>query len=80
MTKYDWTNRYGFTVKSLYANSLKIDGVKEPDCKLNYETNKENIYNIIRGRKVWSIGNKAVCNDLIEVLKELYPNPSRWEI
>lgn len=80
MTKYDWTNRYGFVVKSLYGNSLKIEGVREPDCKLNYEASKEQIYNVIRDRKVWSIGNKAVCSNLVEVLKELYPNPSRWEI
>lgn len=80
MTKYDWTNRFGFIVKSLYANSLRIEGVREPDCKINHITTKEKILEIIGDRKVWSIGNKAVCDDLLNVLKELYPNKSRWEI
>ncbi len=79
--KYDWTNRFGFVVKSLYGNSLRIQGVREPDCKLNFPAvSKEQIYNVIRGRKVWSVGNKGVNDHLKQVLEELYPVKSRWEM
>jgi|JI9StandDraft_1071089.scaffolds.fasta_scaffold00044_29 hypothetical protein len=80
MGRYDWTNRFGFVVKSLYGNSLGIEGVREPDCKINYPIDtKEQLFNAIKDRKVWSIGNKGISEGLKQGLEELYPTPSRWE-
>lgn len=34
MKQYDWDNMpYGYLLKSLYANTLRIDGLFYPDCK-----------------------------------------------
>lgn len=33
MNKVDWNKKYGFVIKSLYANSLKIEGQLEKDHK-----------------------------------------------
>lgn len=79
MPKYDWSNRFGFTVKSMYANSLKLQGTAEPDYKLNYPSTKQQIYNFISPSKIWSIGNKAINDELNQVLQELFITPSKWE-
>lgn len=34
MSKVDWEKKHGFVIKSLYANSLKIEGIQEKDHKL----------------------------------------------
>ena len=79
MARYDWTHRFGFTVKSLYSNSLGIQGVLEPDCKINFIGTKDQLSQCISSRKVWSIGNKAIGGGLGELMNELYPTPSPWE-
>lgn len=80
MCKYDWTNPYGFVVKSLYANTLNIEPIREPDCKINFvPLNRDQLWDHIKERKVWSIGNNAINNVLLGVLNQLYPNASRWE-
>lgn len=79
MDRYDWTPKYTFVVKSLYANTLGIDGVKEFDCKLNANMVAEEIYRYINDKKFFSIGDKAVCDQMTLVLDSLYPTPSKWE-
>jgi len=79
MTQHDWAPRFGYVVKSLYANQLKIEGVKEPDCKMNDFPSIESFYERIKERKVFSIGGGALCDGLKYVWDELYPIPSRWE-
>ncbi len=79
MTKYDWGYKLGFIAKSLYANSLSIEGVKEYDCKINAQLPIDEMKRYVERRGVWSIGDNALGQSLDMLLKELYPNPSRWE-
>lgn len=79
MTKFDWSQRVSFVVKSMYANSLKIEGVREPDCKINSQLTSEEIKEVIKGRKVFSMGNGAIGTKMLSVLDELYPKRSKWE-
>ena len=79
MQKYDWTNRWGFVVKSIYGNSLKLEGILEKDCKINGQLEIGHFKDIIKERKVFSVGNHALGNTLSSILNELYPHPSKWE-
>lgn len=79
MTKYDWNQKISFVVKSMYANSMRIEGVREPDCKINKQYAPEEIKDIVLSRKVFSMGNGAIGNKMLAVLNELYPTPSRYE-
>ncbi len=79
MDRYDWNSRFGYVVKSLYANTLKIQGIREPDCKIAHSIIAEQIYQKIDGRKVFSINDKAINDQFKIVIEQLYPNPSRWE-
>lgn len=79
MQSYDWSNRFSYVVKSLYSNSAKIEGIKEPDCKMNELPSIEEFYKRTQDRKVFSIGNGALVEPLYKVLEKLYPNKSRWE-
>jgi len=80
MTKYDWDQKVSYVVKSMYANSLKIEGVREPDCKINSQITETEIKEIIKDRKVFSMGNGAIGFKMLNVLNELYPNPSKYEM
>lgn len=79
MTAFDWEPRFGYVVKSLYANSLKIEGVREPDCKMDNLPSVEEFYERTKERKVFSIGNGALGDNLRTVWNTLYPTPSIWE-
>ena len=81
MTKYNWTVKHGYIVKSLYGNSIGIsDGVLiDKDYKLNGDYGYERFKELISKTKIWSIGDKALCDNLTVVLNELYPMPSKWE-
>lgn len=79
MTKYDWNQKVSYVVKSMYANSLGIEGIREPDCKINSQVESEGIRAIIKERKVFSIGNGAIGTMMLSVLNELYPNASKYE-
>lgn len=82
-TMYPW-DRYdtGFVMKSLYANTFNCEPVPEYDCKLNTEMLPYQILDYIAGKKCFSIGNPILLPtpDNFEVaIKQLYPNPSRYE-
>lgn len=79
MPTYDWGPRFSFVVKSLYANSLEIEGIYEPDCKINDQPDIEEFKRRIKDRKVFSIGNDAIGDTLHRVWQELYPSKSKWE-
>jgi hypothetical protein len=72
--------KYGYCIKSLYCHYAGIEGEYYPDCKLGSLDSKEAIHGAIDGRPYFSIGNKAIGEALREVMEELYPVPSAFEI
>lgn len=64
----DWNKRQGYVIKSLYCNSLNIEGTYFKDCKHNFPTDGP----------VYSSFPK-VPPSIQKFLLEKFPNPSRFE-
>lgn len=79
MGGFDVDGKIGMVLKSLYCNILDIEGEQQIDCKINKLCMAEEILAYIKNKKFFSIGNKAINEQLEVVLKQLYPEPSRWE-
>lgn len=77
MTGYDWEVRYGYVIKSLYANSLKIQGEDKPDHKIYLSHNKREIREVVKNSDIFS--TDKITRALAEILQELYPNQSSYE-
>lgn len=78
-SSFDWKNHFGYVLKSIYANSLNIKGTLEPDLKINYPHPIETLKAMVKERKVFS-SDKLVPTTLRNLLEELYPNPSKFEV
>jgi hypothetical protein len=63
-------------IKSMY---FKEGGEYMEDCKINYPLTKQRIYEKIKGRIFFSTGPVGMGPEMVEVLQELYPNPSKYE-
>ncbi len=79
MTKYDWSGKIGYVLKSLYTNTKKIEGERMADCKIGSQHTVEGLKEIMGKRRVFSMGNGAIGPTMMALLEELYPNPSKWE-
>jgi hypothetical protein len=75
---YKWTT-FGFLIKSLYANTLKIKGTLEPDMKINYPYKVEELKAMTSERKFFS-SDKLVPTNLRMFLQELFPLKSKFEL
>lgn len=80
MDSYNWKEPRGYVVKSLYANSLKIKGVRSPDLKINDRLSYGSIFQRLSGRKWYSIGNGGLSGDFKKFLLAFYPEPSKYEL
>lgn len=68
VTKADWESKHGFVIKSLYANSLNIEGTYLKDCKHNYPVDTP-VYSTFPN----------VPPNIQKFLFEKFPNPSKFE-
>jgi hypothetical protein len=80
MAGYNWNVTKGYTSKTLYCNSLKIPGTIMKDVKLHTPKTKTAIYRKITGEVFFSTHIHSINHYLLEVFKELYPDPSPIEI
>lgn len=72
-------------IKSLYCNLMPIDINKDynkfefmEDCKIVGHFSKEEVKKKIEGRLFFS--TNAICNETVEVLEELFPEKSKFEL
>lgn len=79
LTALDWSKPYGYGVKTAYCVLNGIAGNAFTDCKIKTRMSRQEIYQKIEGRHVFSTGSGAYQGDMEKVLKELYPRKSRWE-
>jgi hypothetical protein len=66
-------------IKSYYCSSLKIEGEKMDDLKIDTLLSEEAIKELIKDRLFFSTGPNGIKEPMKKVLQELYPIKSRWE-
>lgn len=77
----DWTKWYGYLVKTLYCVMNEISADYYPDLKLRWVQYYNEMKSAIEGRKWFSIGDRCFDNGAVmQVLEELYPLKSKWEL
>lgn len=78
--KADWSKDFGYLIKSLYANKMKLRGTPHTDLKINIEKlNLQKLRETIRGRPMFSISDTQGAEYFERFLKSIYPNKSRYE-
>jgi hypothetical protein len=75
----DWNRKYGYCIKSVYCQRTAAVGIRYPDLKIRIACPAQRIKELIKDRLWFSIDNKAREGGMEGVLRELYPNPSRYE-
>ncbi|MES2428227.1 MAG: hypothetical protein V4560_14705 [Bacteroidota bacterium] len=72
---------HGYAIKSMYCNKTRIAGELCEDLKFSQPAMCETIYRVLDGRGWFSIGDRTLrSGDMLEVLGELYPDKSKWEL
>lgn len=79
MARYDWNERFGFVIKSLYANTAGIDGEQMSDLKIRKSFKREELLSMLQDRKWFSCSDDALNEDLKKIMEELYPDESKYE-
>jgi hypothetical protein len=81
---YAWVwPEHGYGIKSTYCKKYSINGEQIEDLKFRERVFfKESIYKALENRPWFSIGDKVLMegSKMIEVLNELYPNKSNYEL
>lgn len=82
---YEWGKRlpefqraYGPVLKSLYCNTLNIEGLKREDCKARNRMTPQQWLDFIKNKEMFSVGEN-IDDTLKQFLGELYPGKSRFE-
>lgn len=78
MTKYDWEIRSGYIIKSLYSNTLKIEGIKRNDIKIYGNNKDENINEKLNNADFFS--TYLITRKIVNLFNEYFPNKSSYEM
>jgi hypothetical protein len=80
MGQFDWMQPSGYAIKTLYRNMAgdQQHDQEVPDGKVRAPKTYHQLKEFIRDKVVFSSG-KYVGDDMIKLLSELYPNPSKYE-
>lgn len=76
---WDWPP-YGYSIKSMYCNINTISGIESVDLKVSDKSERGTIYNSLKERSFFSIGDKCLHGDMKQVLEEIYPKNSKYEL
>lgn len=71
---YNWEVKKGYISKSLYCNSMGIEGEFLKDRKFHWPYTESAIKRKIENAKIFSTENIAMNTEMITVMNSLYPN------
>jgi len=80
LEEYDWQVKFGYCIKTLYCHRWSRFTHKVADMKIDAKYSAEQITQAIKGRPWFSIGDKAFDGEIVQVLQELYPTKSKYEL
>lgn len=68
MKKYDWSVPDGYVIRSLYCNTLKVEGVPWTDCKIASDCDYGLLLELISGKPLFTIDDNAINDALFGFL------------
>lgn len=68
MSRYNWNSKDGYVIKSLYTNTLKLEGKPLADCKINNPFTEDELQTFVSSRFILSIGDNAINDTLKDFL------------
>lgn len=80
MDKYDWEREYGFIIRSLYCNTLKVDGAYKKDGKAGWAMPVERWVRFTEEIDCFSIDDCSVNEHFKTFIDKLFPTKSRFEL
>lgn len=77
-----WEKPYGYCMKTLYCEKNHITGMQYEDVKIDRVLSCDDISELLKGKKYFSVGDHAFDNDsgMFEFLKTQFPNTSKYEM
>jgi len=78
--KFPFQESIGFTMKSLYANSLKKEGVYRLDLNIKTHLSLTAIEKVTEGHVIMAFNDGGLNGDLKKFLKDKFPLKSKFEI
>jgi len=79
VSQYDWNIPYGFILRSIYCNTLGIEGVEKLDDKINHSHIPDTWKRITANLDCFSIGDQSANDYLWSFLNKEFPEPSKYE-
>lgn len=80
MSNYDWNNRYGYLIKSLYGNHINADLIDVHDNVFDFPIKESKELVNLNNHDCFSLHSKAIDKTMIDILECLYPNKSKYEL
>lgn len=75
----NWDQPFGYVIKSIYANSLNIEGEFGGDCKVQTKLKYEEIQQKVSGKRFFSTSDGCLNKDMLDFLQDTFPNKSSFE-
>ncbi|HTD94617.1 MAG TPA: hypothetical protein VK644_12415 [Chitinophagaceae bacterium] len=72
MPGYEWNVKHGYLCKSLYANTLRLQGRKNKDLKFHHPKTLAAIHRWIRDKPFFSTSDFAMNNEMKSFLAQLF--------
>lgn len=76
----NWNKPGGFCIKSIYCHLAGIDGTEYPDLKIRDVLPSAHTRQLIENREYFSTSDRAIDYNMINVLEEIYPSKSKYEL
>ena len=80
MPAFNWTIHKGYISKSLYANAAGITGTPATDIKIYTPKTRTALQRKLKDAPFYSTNEHAINEFMKDMLQELYPEKSKWEI
>lgn len=77
MAMFNWNIKGGYVIKSLYCNTMKVEGKIRKDCKIYLSHNKNEVLRDISDVDLFSTDN--ITRTIGLLLNELYPEKCSFE-
>lgn len=79
VNQYLWDRPYGFILRSIYCNTLGIEGIQKLDNKINHSHIPDTWKRITSGLDCFSIGDQSANDYLLSFFNKEYPEKSIFE-